>query len=191
MSTGRDALKLIASILSGIVIGVAGTLITINWQEEKLRFELGQPAAFGEIVYQSLRLSNDGWNPATHVKVFLNHPTVKTRDVRSSPSFNLPVDEPDALGGYDRIRRGETVTITFSHRGPPIQPAMLSIKSDRSVARPMARDGGGIDLFSFLLGAFVWMLLSVLIPAYRDLRKRADRPGGSFTPPSPPAGADR
>lgn len=190
MPTGRDALKLIASILSGIVIGVAATLVTINWQEEKLRFELGQPAAFGEIVYQSLRLSNDGWNPATHVKVFLNHPTVKPRDVRSSPSFNLPVDEPDALGGYDRIRRGETVTITFSHRGPPIQPGMLSIKSDRSVARPSARDGGGIDLFSFLLGAFVWTLLAALIPAYRGLRKRADRPG-SLTPPSPPAGADR
>jgi len=36
--------------------------------------ELGSPAAFGEIVYQNLSLTNDGWNPATNVKLFLRHP---------------------------------------------------------------------------------------------------------------------
>lgn len=78
MPGGQTLLKLFASIASGIAIGVTGTLITLNWQEEKLRYELSAPAVFGEILYQNLRLSNDGWNPATNVKVFLTHPTIRT-----------------------------------------------------------------------------------------------------------------
>lgn len=169
---GEQALlKLFASIASGIAIGVTGTLITLNWQEEKLRYELSAPAVFGEILYQNLRLSNDGWNPATNVKVFLTHPTIRSRDVRSNPPFNLAVEEPEALGGYDRIRRGETVTITFSHKGPPIEPRMLSIKSDRSVARPLAADGRGFDILSFLFGIAAAVTLAAIVRGYRELRK--------------------
>ena len=128
-------LRLVLSIISGVIIGVAGTLITLNWQEEKLRFELGGPATFGAIVYQNLAIANEGWNPATNVKVYLHHPTVTGRNVQSRPEFNLDAEEPELIGGYDRVRRGETVTVTFSFRGPPIEAPALSIKSDRSVAR--------------------------------------------------------
>lgn len=178
--------KLVVYIVSGIVIGVAGTLIAVNWQEEKLRFELSNPATFGEIVYQNLRIVNDGWNPATNVKVFLNHPSVRPRHARSTPNFNISFDEPNALGGYDRLRRGESVTVAFSFKGQPVSPSQVSIKSDRSVARPVARDGGGIDLFSFFLGILAWLALTLAIPGYQQYKKlagasvsrRGGRPGG-------------
>jgi hypothetical protein len=162
-------LRLALSILSGIVIGVAGTLITLNWQEEKLRFELGLPATFGEIVYQNLAISNDGWNPATNVKVFLKHPGVGARNVQSAPAFNLDAAEPELIGGYDRLRRGETVTITFSFKGAPIEARTLSIKSDRSVARPMVRDSAGIDVLSLTLGVLIGVLLTMGSPAIHNL----------------------
>lgn len=178
-ASAKEAVKLLASIISGIVIGVAGTLITINWQEEKLRFELSHPATFGDIVYQNLRVSNGGWNPATNVKVFLSHPEISTRNVQSSPPFNVKADEATALGGYDRIRRGEAITLAFSFKGAPITPAMLTIKSDRSMARLLLNDGPGINLGSFFLGASAWVLL-LLIPAYRSLRKWMEWSKGAF-----------
>lgn len=162
-------LRLILSIVSGIAIGVAGTLITLNWQEEKLRFELGNAAAFGEIVYQNLRIKNEGWNPATSVKVFLKHPSVSSRHVQSAPAFNLEINEPQLLGGYDRLRRGETVTVTFSFKGAPIEARDLSIKSDRSVARPLVRDGTIVDALSLLLGTLLGMLLALASPPVHDL----------------------
>lgn len=162
-------LKLLLSIFSGIAIGVAGTLITLNWQEEMLKFELGYPAAFGEIVYQNLRIKNEGWNPATHVKVFLKHPGINNRHVQSVPAFNLELNEPQLLGGYDRLRRGETVTVTFSFKGPPIEARDLSIKSDRSVARPLVRDAAIVDVLSLFFGTLPGMLLALAFPHVHEL----------------------
>lgn len=165
-------LKHLLSIASGILVGVAGTLITLNWQEEKLKFELGYPATFGEIVYQNLKITNDGWNPATNLKVFLKHPAVRARNVQSTPAFNLNADEPNLLGGFDRLRRAETVTVTFSFQGAPIEARELSIKSDRSVARPLARDGTVFDPPSILLGVLIGMLTALAYPRVHDLLHR-------------------
>jgi hypothetical protein len=162
-------LRLLLSIASGVIIGVAGTLITLNWQEEKLRFELGSPAAFGEIVYQNLRLTNDGWNPATNVKLFLSHPGASARTVQSTPAFNLNTEEPHLFGGYDRLRRGETVIVTFTFKGAPIEARMLSIKSDRSVAQPQTRGGVRLDTPSLLLGTLIGMLFAFASPRLYDL----------------------
>ena len=161
-------LRLLLSILSGIFMGVAGTLISLNWQEEKLGYEVGSPAAFGEIVYQNLRIKNDGWNPATNVKLYLKHPAISARSVQSSPDFNLEVGEPGVLGGYDRLRRGESVMVTFSFRGPAIDAREISIKSDRSVARPLVRDGASLDMLSVLLGVLVGMLVTFASPRVHD-----------------------
>lgn len=183
-------LRLALSILSGIVIGVAGTLITLNWQEEKLRFELSLPATFGEIVYQNLAISNDGWNPATSVKVFLKHPGIGARNVQSAPAFNLEAAEPDLIGGYDRLRRGETVTITFSFKGPPIETRALSIKSDRSVARPLVRDTAHIDILSLTLGALIGILLTMSSPGIHTLLQGLHRSAmKSIKPRGPDNGA--
>jgi hypothetical protein len=179
-------LRLILSTLSGIIIGVAGTLITLSWQEEKLRFELGTPAAFGAIVYQNLSIANDGWNPATNVKVFLKHPGVDTRNVQSAPAFNLNTEEPNLIGGYDRLRRGETVTVTFSFKGAPIESPALSIKSDRSVARPQVRDGTGIDTLSLLLGALLGMLFALASPRVHDLLHKLRETALKSIKPKPP-----
>lgn len=162
-------LRFVVSIFSGIVIGVAGTLITLNWQEEKLRFALSGPATFGAVVYQNLQIANDGWNPATNVKLYLRHPTVTAANVQASPPFNLAAEEMDLVGGYDRVRRGETVTVTFSFRGPPIEATALSVKSDRSVARAHGRDGASVDALSLSLGALIGILLAVTAPGIHNL----------------------
>lgn len=179
-------LRLLLSIASGIIIGVAGTLITLNWQEEKLRFELGSPAAFGEIVYQNLNLTNDGWNPATNVKLFLRHPAVSTRNVQSTPAFNLSTEEPHLLGGYDRLRRGETVIVTFAFKGTPIEARALSIKSDRSVAQPQTRDGSSIDTLSLLIGALAGMLFALASPRVHDLLHSLHESALKSIKPKPP-----
>lgn len=173
--TGRSLLKHVASMASGILIGAAATLVAISWQEEKLRFELSPPAVFGDIVFQNLRLTNDGWNPATNVKVYVTHPDIAARNVQSSPSFNLRTDDAGMLGGYDRVRRGEIATLTFSFKGAPIAASMIAIKSDRSIARPQVGDRGALSLVSFLLGACLGVLL-LLVPVYRALRRWLERP---------------
>ena len=179
-------LKLFLSIASGVIIGVAGTLITLNWQEEKLRFELGSPAAFGEIVYQNLRLTNDGWNPATNVKLFLKHPAISARNVQSTPAFSLSTEEPHLLGGYDRLRRGEAVIVTFAFKGTPIEARVLSIKSDRSVAQPQTRDGVSLDTLSLLLGTLAGMLFALAAPHVHDLLHTLRESAFKSIKPKPP-----
>jgi hypothetical protein len=170
--------KHLMTLVTGIVVGVSATLITVHWQEEELRFELSNPATFGEVIYQNLRIANDGWNPAAHVKVFLNHPSIKPRHVQATPTFNLSVDEPNFLGGYDRIRRGETVTIAFSYKGPAITAAMLNIKSERSIARLKKTNDKTVDtemLMSVMLLLFIAMALIFFMRPFK--KPGADNPG--------------
>jgi hypothetical protein len=179
-------LRLFLSIATGVIIGVAGTLITLSWQEEKLRYELGNPAAFGDIVYQNLRVSNDGWNPATNVKLFLKHPAVSARNVQSAPAFNLSTEEPYLLGGYDRLRRGATVIVTFAFKGTPIETRALGIKSDRSLAQPQARDGANLDMLSLLLGALAGLLFALASPRVHDLLHALRESALKSIKPKPP-----
>lgn len=170
--------KHLITLVTGIVVGVGATLITVQWQEEDLRFELSNPATFGEVIYQNLRIANDGWNPASNVKVFLNHPSIKPRHVQATPTFNLSVDEPNFLGGYDRIRRGETVTIAFSYKGPAINAAMLNIKSERSIARLKKLNDGTVAT-NALVSIMAWLfIIMALIHFVRTFKKpEGDGPG--------------
>jgi hypothetical protein len=163
--------KHLITLVTGIVVGVSATLITVHWQEEELRFELSNPATFGEVIYQNLRIANDGWNPAANVKVLLNHPSIKPRHVQATPTFNLSVDEPNFLGGYDRIRRGETVTIAFSYKGPAITAAMLNIKSERSIARLKKTNDKTVDAELLMSVMLLLIIAMALIYFMRTFKK--------------------
>lgn len=171
--------KYVVTSLATLAIGIFGTLYTVDWQEEKLIFELGEVAQFGDITYQNIRIRNDGWNPATNVNVQLSAKNIAKENINASPKFELGPND-NRIGGYERIRRHEVVTLSFAFKGDAITPSMLSIKSDRSIAayKVSSTEGHGIDwiFVSFLLAVItflVGLLSAVFVPAYQDYVKKA------------------
>ena len=173
--------KFIFSIVSGIIIGVAGLYFTLNWQDEKLYYKLSEPAKFGEITYQNMQISNSGWNPATNIIVYLSHPSIKEDNIRTNPEFNMKTTEKDSVGGYNRIRRDETVTVTFAYKGQILNPSHISIKSDRSIAQYQAKDEWEFNLSSviiviagfILIFFFIGIVAAIAIPNFLAYKKRA------------------
>lgn len=173
--------KFMLSIITGIIIGAAGLYLTLDWQEEKMIYKLSEPAQFGEITYQNMQISNNGWNPATNVIIYLSHPSIKQGNIRTNPEFNIEVKEKNAVGGFNRIRRDESVTITFAYKGQTVEPSILSIKSDRSIAKYQAKEDWKINFSSILVGIagfivttfFIGMVAAIVIPNYLSYKKRA------------------
>lgn len=167
-------MKFLTTIISGIIVGVAGVYFTRDFQEEELQFTLSEPARFGDVVYQSLRISNIGWDPATNVSVGINGRSLKESEVRSDAALRAS----PALGGIgviERIRRNETVEVSFSFQGPALSPEMVVVKSDRTIATPTER-GWRLDWRSFFWGfgtIFAWVVLAIAVPAVGDYKKRA------------------
>lgn len=167
--------KYLLSTLITLAIGIFGTLYTVNWQEENLIFELGEVANFGDLTYQNVRIRNEGWNPATNVAIQLNAKYISNENIKASPKFEL-VQNENRIGGYERIRRNETVTLSLVFKGEPINPPMLTVKSDRSIAmyKDPSEHTGKTDwafvLFVMMVSIFV---LAIATPAYQDYVKRA------------------
>ena len=124
----------IVHILSGIAVGVIGSYLIIDWQEEKLVYVLSEPVQLGEVSYQSLTIRNAGWNPATNVIISLDKDYSGKVSAYSNPEFNVKVIEKNSIGGFERIRKDEKATVGFSVNSGRLETAMISIKSDRRVA---------------------------------------------------------
>lgn len=172
--------KFLLAIASGVIAGILGTLFTLNWQEERLYFDLGETAKFGNITYQNLRISNEGWNPATNVKVYLNGNGngVPDESIKPNPRFDIKADKP-LIGGYERIRRGEVVSVTFAFEGEPLPASIISIKSDRSIAAQRVASTGvplTAKIAWFAAGSGFWVLIGVIaaiaIPATHQYKRR-------------------
>jgi hypothetical protein len=172
--------KILFTSFLSLALGIVGTLYTTNWQEEKLLFSFGEIAQFGDITYQNIRIRNDGWNPATNVIVQLNSSNISAENIKASPKFDLPPTD-SRVGGYERIRRNEVVTLSFAFKGNPITPAMLTVKSDRSIAEyqnPSEESQKKIDwsfvMFMMTVASFIIGLFSAIaIPAYQNYIKKA------------------
>jgi len=168
-------IKFLFTTLSGLAIGIFGTLYTTNWQEEKLVYELGETAKFGDVTYQNIRVKNEGWNPATSINIQLQANYIGPENIKASPNFELAANS-NRIGGYDRIRRNELVTLSFAFKGEPITPLMLSIKSDRSIAiyKDLSDEGHKIDwAFVLFILTVSMFFLAIVIPAYQGYKKRA------------------
>lgn len=171
-------LKTIFKILFGSAIGILATLYAINWQEESLVYSLSDPAKFGEITYQNLKIKNEGWNPAENIKIYLGLEYINKENIQSSPPFNYIVDEEGVIGGFDRLRRSEVVTVAFSYRGASIKPSELTIKSDRSIAKLEIESDDSISLVTILALTWLGVLLvsivaAIATPQYREYIRRA------------------
>jgi len=172
--------KFLLSIMSGAAIGVASTLFAVNWQEEGLLYELGEVAQFGDITYQNLRIKNEGWNPAINVNIGLNVDYITKENIKASPKFELDASE-NSIGGYERIRRDEVVTISFAFKGEPLTNQVVQIKSDRSIASEinLTKESGKTDwaFIVFLITAisfFIGLFSAIAIPSYNSYIKRAN-----------------
>jgi hypothetical protein len=173
-------IKFLLSTLITLAIGIFGTLYTVNWQEEKLVFELGEIANFGDLTYQNVRVRNEGWNPATNVVIQLHAKQISSENIKATPKFELGRNE-NRIGGYERIRRNEIVVLSFVFKGEPITPSMLNIKSDRSIAtyKDPTENAPNTDWRSiaFSLGVMVFSIVGLIsaiaIPAYQGYRKKA------------------
>lgn len=129
-----SAKNLVTSFVS-MVVGAGLTLLTIQWQDEDLQYFLSTPSVFGDIVYQNLLIKNTGWNPAENVTIAIKNKIPPEDSVKETPSFDLHVNGGHELGGYERIRRNEVVTISFAYKEGPLVDSDLSIKSKRSIAK--------------------------------------------------------
>ena len=173
-------LKFLFTMISSLAIGIFGTLYTINWQEEKLVYELGEIAQFGDVTYQNIRVRNEGWNPATNVSIQLQAEHISANEIKAFPKFDLASDDR-RVGGYERIRRNEVATLSFAFKGAPISPAMITIKSDRSIAAFIdpTEDAGNTDWRFIALSliviivSFIGLISAIAIPAYQEYRRKA------------------
>jgi len=170
-------LKFITSILSGVIIGAFGVYFTLDLKEEKLGFSLDESAQFGDITYQSLRIRNTGWDPATNVLLIVNHPDITNKNVKATTSLRPSIGEEGAIGIIERIRRNEEVIVSFSFKGAPITTRNISTKSDRSVAKLIEKSDRPFNWATFFIGAavgfFSFIFLGVFIKTYQDYQKRA------------------
>ena len=170
-------MKFFTTILSGVIAGALGVYFTLDWQEEKVGFILDQPAQFGDITYQSLRIRNSGWNPATNVLLFVKHPSIRNSNVKATSGFRAYVGEENALGVIERIRRNEEIVVSFSFKGTPVATRDIIFKSDRSVASPIEKSDWVFNWPTFFMGAgvffVVFVFFGVFISAYQDYPKKS------------------
>lgn len=175
----NQKMKFLMTIVSGIIVGSVGLYFTLDWQEEKIVYLLDQPAQFGDITYQSLRIRNAGWNPATNVLVILNHSSIKAENVKATSGLREYSGVEKAIGVIERIRRDEEIVLSFSFAGVPLASRDVEIKSDRSVASVIESSDWSFNWPTFFLGTGVcfvgFAFLGVFIQAYQDYKKRAER----------------
>lgn len=173
-------MKFLASVISGVIVGALGVYFTLDWQEENLIYSVTSPAKFGDINYQNISVENSGWNPATNVKLYIEHPSIKFANIQSRTALKDLSQEKNGIASVERIRRDETVTISLAYEGQPLFGSEVKIASDRSIAKQVeVDDDSGYPAWAntLLVVLGFWFTLGVLasiaIPAYRDYVKRA------------------
>lgn len=172
-------MKFISTIITGAIVGAFGVYFTLDWQEEKLRFSITNPAKFGEINYQNITLSNSGWNPAINVKLYIDHPNIKFENLQSSSSLKDISAEKNGLASIERVRRDESIVFSLAYKGQPLFGTEVKIVSDRSIAEQKEQSSDGEINWLNIAGIVLltWFAVGVIggisIPAYRDYTKRA------------------
>jgi hypothetical protein len=178
-ATRRYYLKAAAAVCE-LISGSLGVYFTLDWQEESLSYSLTSPAKFGDINYQNISVDNSGWNPATNVKLYIEHPSIKFTNSQSKTALKDLSQEKNGIASIERIRRDETVTISLAYEGQLLFGSEVKIASDRSIAKQVEVDDDNelpawANTLLIVLGFWftLGVLASISIPAYRDYVKRA------------------
>ena len=160
--------KYLPAFVMGIVFVIVAALLAIYWPEEKLEFELSEPAKFADVYYQNLTIVNNGWNPAEDVSIYIKTPPNTSFKVHSNIDFDIS-KKRGTIGGFSIIRRDEILQLAFLIDGIPFNTSDVTIKSGRAVAKPISRYSWIYEVFKYLIGAilgsiatfiFLWWLIS-------------------------------
>lgn len=175
-------LKFITSIIAGAVVGALGVYFTLDWQEEKLAFTITSPAKFGQTLYQNITLSNNGWNPAVNIKMYINNDQIGFENIQATSPIKKLNNEKNGIATIDRLRRDESIVLSIAYEGYPLPGDQVRIVSDRSIALQKEFDEHThlptwavivMSISALLLTIIIWIIAAVSIPAYKGYVKRA------------------
>jgi hypothetical protein len=127
-------LKYLLTTLLTAAITIITTLVAVDFQRERLVYRLSEPERLGNFTYRKLHIMNKGWQPATNVKIYLANSILKENEVQANPPFDLNITAKWVVGGFERIRRNESITVTFTYTDLGLDPAGLNVKSDETIA---------------------------------------------------------
>lgn len=122
------------AFISGLIVCAFGVYLTLDWQEENLVFSISSPAKFGDINYQNLTIQNTGWNPALNLNIFVEHQSINFKNIQSDSTLKELKGVKNGLTYIDRIRRDETIIISFTYEGSPLNTSSIKVVSERSIA---------------------------------------------------------
>lgn len=172
---------IILSTISGILVGIVVTYFTLDWKEERLTYTLTDPAKFGDITFQNIEIRNDGFDPATHVMIYLPQKVMGSKHIQIAGTFDLKGDGESTIGGFERIRRGERVLIPLISKTEPVSATDVTIKSDRSIATVSTPNARRLDVGSIMIGVvtatlalFGAFMAAVVPPAYKDYVRKVE-----------------
>jgi hypothetical protein len=172
--------KFLATIISGAVVGAIGIYLTLVWQQEQVVYSVTPPAKFGEIIYQNLSISNEGWDPATNIDIYINNQNISFTELQSQSPLTQPAEPKNSTAQLDRVRRNETITISIAYKGTPLTQENVKITSDRSVAsyksvEPNTKMPLWAVVTLWVTGLYMFLTLyaivSIAIPAYKGYVK--------------------
>jgi hypothetical protein len=153
-------LKSFIGFISGLVVCALGVYFTLDWQEEKLTFSISSPAKFGEINYQNLTLQNSGWNPAVNLKMFVKHPNIIFKNIQSDSTLKELEGDKNGIAYIERLRRDETIIISFAYKGSALTDSNVRVTSERSIAEAININDKNSLLLNF--NKLTAMLTSIL-----------------------------
>lgn len=169
----RKVLHIIISLMVGAAIGAIGAYFSMYMPEEKLTYSLSEPAVFDKVRYQNLEIYNKGWNPSEHVQVRIKNYKGNFKFFEN-PKFDLKKEDSLGIGGYKRIRRDEKTSIAIVTEQSPIAHENIDIKSNRMIARQISQSDFKKQLFSFLGGSLIGVLIFIALFLYyvkSDIKK--------------------
>ena len=172
-------MKFIFTVLSGIIVGIVVSYLSFDWKEEKLIYTLTEPATFGSISFQNLEIRNEGFDPATNVRLFIPKKVLDSKHIEFAAKFDLNGDGQSIVGGFERIRRGERVLVSLTSKSGAVSSDDITIKSDRVIANFAFSNAWSFDTKSFWFGAgagfmlLIFMTMGISIPAYKEYQRRA------------------
>lgn len=172
-------MKFIFTVLSGIIVGMVGLYFSLDWKEEKLIYTLTEPAVFGTMSFQNLEIRNEGFDPATNVKLYIPKKSLDSKQIELVAKFDLNGDGQSNVGGLERIRRGERVLVSLTAKSGSLSSSDISIKSDRSIATFALPNVWSFDAKSFWFGVgagfmlLIFVSTGIALPAYKEYQKRA------------------
>lgn len=169
-------MKFGSTVIASVIAGMVVWYFSVYSREESLIYYVSEPAQFADTTFQIIQIQNEGSEPATNIKVYVDlSPSVERPQYVSK--FEISSNGADLIGGYERLRKDESASISLVTKGAPLSADKVRVKSDRSVAAFSKSIGWALDTKSYWygFGTFfaIFVVLGIYFPAKRDYLEAA------------------